>query len=75
MTVRSGYIILGSMVTCETILMSYVVVVMQKLDLHAKGMVHGMILQWTLVPGVGVTGWKRTRQYLLNSYGRNLSLK
>ena len=48
----------------------YVVVVMWKFGLHVMGMVQGPMLQLTLVPGVGVSGWMRASQFLLDSYGK-----
>ena len=48
--------------------------VMWGLGLHALGMVQGLMLQLTLVPDVDEAGWRRTIQFLLNSYGRNLTL-
>ena len=42
-----------------------------KFGLHVLGMAQGPILQLTLVPDVGVAGWKRTNQFLWNNWEKS----
>ena len=84
MTVRLGYtiecsgiiaIILGGMVTCETVLTSICGSGNVKIWFTCNGNGVGSEVTIDFGPCVGVTGWKRTSQFLSNSYERNLSLE
>ena len=68
-------IVLGGMVTCETVSISICGGGNLEIWLMCNGIGAGCIITMIWVLGVGLIGQKRTNQLQLNNHGRSLTLK